>query len=111
MSRVHWIREQLYRCPHHDEQPDEAVAHLQRGVAVEVRVVPVRAAHVVAHDGVAVLVGPAGRHRGVAAQLDPFESKGLKPVFHFIGSRVETRRLSRTRRLMSRVAVEVASKI
>jgi hypothetical protein len=28
---------------------------------------------------------------GVAVQV-AFESKGLKPVFHFIGSRVETRR-------------------
>jgi hypothetical protein len=25
--------------------------------------------------------------RGVAAQVDPFESKGLKPVFHFPGSK------------------------
>ena len=30
--------------------------------------------------------------RAVAVQVDPFESKGLKPDFHFIGSRVETRR-------------------
>jgi hypothetical protein len=30
--------------------------------------------------------------RVVAAQVDPFESKGLKLDFHFIGSRVETRR-------------------
>jgi hypothetical protein len=29
-------------------------------------------------------------HRGVAVQV-AFESKGLKPVFHLIGSRVETR--------------------
>jgi hypothetical protein len=27
--------------------------------------------------------------RCVAVQVDPFESKGLKPVSHFIGSRVE----------------------
>jgi hypothetical protein len=33
-------------------------------------------------------------HHGVAVQVDPFESKGLKPGFHVIGSRVETRRLS-----------------
>jgi hypothetical protein len=26
-------------------------------------------------------------------QVDPFERKGLKPVFHFIGSRFEPRRL------------------
>jgi hypothetical protein len=31
-------------------------------------------------------------NRSGAAQIDPFESKGLKPVSHFIGSRVETRR-------------------
>jgi hypothetical protein len=30
-------------------------------------------------------------HRGVAAQV-AFESKGLKPFFHFIGRKVETRR-------------------
>jgi hypothetical protein len=27
-----------------------------------------------------------GVRRGVAVQVDPFESKGLKPVFHLIGS-------------------------
>ena len=32
------------------------------------------------------------RPLGAAAQLHYFESKGLKPIFHFIGSRVETRR-------------------
>jgi hypothetical protein len=32
-----------------------------------------------------------GLHRGVAVQV-AFESIGLKPGFHFIGSRVETRR-------------------
>jgi hypothetical protein len=31
---------------------------------------------------------------GVAVQVE-FESKGLKPGYHLIGSRVETRRLSR----------------
>jgi hypothetical protein len=38
---------------------------------------------------------PRQRHRarqGVAVQVNPFESKGLKPVTHFIVSRVETRR-------------------
>jgi hypothetical protein len=34
------------------------------------------------------------RRRDVAVQV-AIESKGLKPVSHFIGSRVETRRLSR----------------
>jgi hypothetical protein len=28
--------------------------------------------------------------QGVAVQVDPFESKGLKPGYHFVGSRVET---------------------
>jgi hypothetical protein len=31
-----------------------------------------------------------GGHLDVAAQVDPFESKGLKPGFHLIGARVET---------------------
>jgi hypothetical protein len=31
--------------------------------------------------------------QGVAAQVDPCESKGLKPGFHMIGPTVETRRL------------------
>jgi hypothetical protein len=30
--------------------------------------------------------------QGVAAQVDPFGEQALKPGFHFIGSRVETRR-------------------
>jgi hypothetical protein len=30
----------------------------------------------------------------VAAQVDPFERKPLKPVFHLVGARVETTRLS-----------------
>jgi hypothetical protein len=29
--------------------------------------------------------------RGVTVQVDQFESKGLKTVFHLLGSRVETR--------------------
>jgi hypothetical protein len=40
----------------------------------------------------------------VAVQVDPFESKGLKPGFHFIGvksSRVETRRFQATVKLDS----------
>jgi hypothetical protein len=31
---------------------------------------------------------------GVAVQVEPFESKGLKSVSHVIGSRVEIRRVS-----------------
>jgi hypothetical protein len=34
--------------------------------------------------------------RGVAVQVARFERRILKPVFHFIGARVETRRLSAT---------------
>jgi hypothetical protein len=30
--------------------------------------------------------------QGVAVQVDPFESKGLKPGYHITGARVETRR-------------------
>jgi hypothetical protein len=33
------------------------------------------------------------RPRRSGTQINPFESKGLTPVFHFIGARVETRRL------------------
>jgi hypothetical protein len=34
----------------------------------------------------------AQRRRAVAARVDPFESKGLKPGYHISGSRVEIRR-------------------
>jgi hypothetical protein len=33
-------------------------------------------------------------HQAVAVQVDPFESKGLKPGNIFIGSTLETKRLS-----------------
>jgi hypothetical protein len=41
--------------------------------------------------------------QAVAVQVDPFESKGLKPVYHFSGSRVETRRFQAMGQLDSTV--------
>jgi hypothetical protein len=43
----------------------------------------------------------AALHLSVAAQVDPFESKGLKPVSHFIGSMFETRRFQAVGKLNS----------
>ena len=56
-----------------DEHADQPAAHLHRGVAVHVRVVPVRAARVVGHDLVRVRERGGRLHLAVVAHVG-FES-------------------------------------
>jgi hypothetical protein len=52
----------------------------------------VRAVEVDGHLAVDVDVGDGAGGQAVAVQVDPFGKQTLKPGFHFIGSRAETRR-------------------